>query len=234
MRLINKGGEGAMMITKKCCICGYEFAFDNELRTNLYISKKNSGATGYFNLWHYFVEQCPHCGYASQDISRTQNKSIVKSKSYKLDNPDIIEKLDEARPNMVSTYLMAEKYYDSIDDEVNRAKCLFQAADLVYAEIMYWEEYIFDGVGNDLRKDMQYVQFETFAEELYDKGLKVLAEHIKEHPEDIDSRILHAGICSDGSSVQKIQGISELRALEKDTKLTTLQRDMVEYLLKDL
>lgn len=224
-----------MMVTKKCSVCGYEFTFDNELRTNLYISPKNKGAKGYFDLWHFFVEKCPKCRYASIDITKTQNKDIVKSKRYSLPSQDILEELAEARPHKIGDYLLAEIYYESINDEVMRAKCLFQAADLVYAEIMYWADYIFDTEdGGKLQDDMQYVKFESFAEELYAKGLKILKEYLDKHPDDLDSTILYAGICSDGSSMQKIQGIKELKKLMVNPKLSAMQKEIVAYLLQDI
>ena len=224
-----------MMVTKKCSVCGYQFTFDNELRTNLYISPKNKGAKGYFDLWHFFVEKCPKCGYASVDITETENKDIVKSKRYSAPGKDILEDLAEARPNKIEDYLLAEIYYESINDHVMRAKCLFQAADLVYAELMYWAEYIFDTAdGGRLQDDMQYVKFESFAEELYAKGLKILKEYIDKNPDDIDAAILYAGICSDGSSMQKMQGVKELKKLMLNPRLNSLQKEIVAYLLQDI
>lgn len=221
-----------MRITKKCAICGYKFTFDNEIRTNLFISDKNVGAKGYFDLWHFFIERCPNCGYASADVSACKNKKIVNASDYKLDDIEIIEKLQEARPNQVADYLYGAKYYESVGDKLNEAKCIFQSADLVYGELMYWEEYILDE--EDLDNDPDYIEIEGYAEELFARGLKVLGEHIDANPSDIDARILHAGICSDGGSVQKVQGIRELKSLLADSNLTATQRAMVEYLLKDI
>ncbi len=221
-----------MVITKKCTACGYKFTFDNEIRTNLFISDKNVGAKAYFDLWHFFIERCPKCGYASKDISTCQNKNIVKDKNYKLDNPEMVEKLSEARPNLIDDYLYAEKYYESIGDLFNQAKCIFQSADLVYGELIYWEEYILDE--DDLDDDPDYIEIVSFAEELFSKGLKVLSKYIENNPNNYDAKILHAGILSDGSSVQKMQGIKELKSLLKEEGLSTTQKAMVEYLLKDL
>lgn len=221
-----------MMTTKKCAVCGYKFTFDNEIRTNLFISDKNVGAKAYFDLWHFSVVRCPKCGYASADIDTCQNKKIVKDKNYKLDNPEMVEKLNEARPNLIDTYLYAEKYYESIGDTLNQAKCLFQSADLVYAELMYWEEYILDE--DDLDDDPDYIEIVSFAEELFSKGLKVLGKYIESNPSDYDAKILRSGILSDGDSVQKIQGIKELKSLSTIPNLTTTQQAMVEYLLKGI
>lgn len=221
-----------MIITKKCAVCGYKFTFDNEIRTNLFISDKNVGAKAYFDLWHFFVERCPECGYASKDISACENKKIVKDRNYKLDNMEMVEKLNGARPNLIENYLYAEKYYESIGDKRNQAKCIFQSADLVYGELMYWEEYILDE--DDLDGDPDYIEIVSFAEELFARGLKVLAEYISKYPGDLDMRILYAGICSDGGSVQKMQGIKELKALLQNPNLTLAQKAMVEYLLKGI
>ncbi len=225
-----------MMVTKKCCICGYKFTFDNDIRTNLYISPKNEGASEYFKLWHFFVETCPECRYASQDIETTENASIVQSRQYRLPYSDILEELDEARPNRIGDYLLAGIYYESIGDELSRAKCLLQAGDLVYAEMVYWGDYIFDtdAVGSKLKDDLQYQKFENFAEELYDKGVAVLKKYLEKNPTDIDSEILLAGILSDSSTVQKMQGVKKLKALSNLKTLTSRQRAMVDYLLKDV
>ena len=169
------------------------------------------------------------------DITETQNKDIVKSKRYSAPGKDILDDLAEARPNKIEDYLLAEIYYESINDELKRAQCLFQAADLVYAEIMYWTEYIFDTEdGGRLQDDMQYVKFESFAEELYAKGLKILKEYLDRNPDDIDAAILHAGICSDGSSMQKMQGVKELKKLMLNPRLNALQKEIVAYLLQDI
>lgn len=221
-----------MRITKKCAVCGYKFTFDNDIRTNLLISDKNVGAKGYFDLWHFFIEKCPKCGYASADVSNCKNKKALKDGGFKLDEMEMIEKLEEARPNQVADYLYGAKYYESIGDKLNEAKCLFQSADQVYAELIYWEEYILDE--EDLDDDPDYIEIEGFAEDLFAKGLKILGEHIEINPLDYDAKILHAGICSDGGSVQKMQGIRELKTLLADTNLTEKQRAMVEYLLKDI
>lgn len=221
-----------MMTTKKCAICGYKFSFDNELRTNLLISDKNVGAKGYFDLWHFFIEKCPKCGYMSADISVCKDKKAIRTSEYKLDDVEMIEKLEEARPNQVADYLYGAKYYEGVGDKLNEAKCIFQSADLVYGELIYWEEYILDE--EDLDNDPDYMEIEGFAEELFARGLKVLDEHIDAHPNDYDAKILYAGICSDGGSVQKVQGIRMLKALLVDTNLTEKQKAMVEYLLKDI
>lgn len=221
-----------MMTTKKCAVCGYKFTFDNELRTNLFISDKNVGAKAYFDLWHFFIERCPKCGYTSADVSVCKNKKFVKEDECKLDGLEMIEKLADARPNQVADYLCGAKYYQSVGDKLNEAKCLFQSADLVYGELIYWEEYILDE--DDLDDDPDYIEIEGFAEELFEKGLKVLGEYIESNPMDYDAKILHAGICTDGGSVQKVQGIRMLKSLLIDTNLTEKQKAMVEYLLKDI
>lgn len=220
------------MTTKKCTVCGYKFTFDNQIRTNLFISDKNVGAKAYFDLWHFFVERCPECGYASKDISACENKKIVKDKNYKLDNPEMVEKLNGARPNIIANYLYAEKYYESMGDLLNQAKCIFQSADLVYGELMYWEEYILDDY--DFDDDPDYIEIVSFAEELFSKGLKVLGKYIEINPSDYDAKILYAGILSDGSSIQKMQGIKELKTLLQNPNLTSIQKAMVEYLLKGI
>lgn len=58
---------------KVCAKCGKHVEFSQLQKTQYFESlgapTENKGAVNYFYMWHNFIEVCPHCGYASLDIS---------------------------------------------------------------------------------------------------------------------------------------------------------------------
>lgn len=130
-----------MLKTKKCKVCGYEFTYDDRVAINPFVEPHGEGAQYYFDLWHFFVEHCPQCGYASKDIGHTFNRNVVKDEKYQaIDEIELLKELSSARPNRIADYLKASYYYNSIGDTISEIKCLLQAGDMVYSELMYWEE----------------------------------------------------------------------------------------------
>lgn len=222
-----------MRITNKCAICGYEFTYDNEVATNPLVAPHDDGARYYYDLWHYFIEKCPECGYASKDISSVANKDIVKDIRYTaVKDMPIIETLERARPNRIADYINAGIYYESIGDSLDYAKCMLQASDLVYNEIMYWDEYVFDNSHSmgAIQNKAQYSEFTKFADGLFAKGVESLETFSKGHPLDIDSAILLAGVLNTGDRTQKIKGAGLLNKL-KTANLTHGQKLAVKFLL---
>lgn len=222
-----------MKITKKCAICGYKFTFDNELNVNPLTAPHDDGARYYFDLWHGFVERCPECGYASLDISNVANKGIVNDVRYlAVQDMPIIITLGQARPNRVADYVCAGMYYESIGDTLNYAKCMLQASDLVYGELMYWDEYIFDNSNSlgAIQNKSQVAEFSSFADGLFAKGVETLEQYVREHSGDTDSTILLAGVLGLGDSTQKIKGAGILNKLKLAT-LSTSQKLAVKFLL---
>lgn len=222
-----------MRITKKCCICDYKFTYDDKVNVSPYVAPHDDGAKYYYNLWHDFVEKCPKCGYASLDISTTENKDIVKDEKYlAVANIPQVKTLTDARPNRIADYLYASIYYDSIGDYLNYAKCMLQASDLVYAEMLYWDEYVMDSSNSlsAIQNKAQYNDFKKFADGLFNKGVEKLEEYVNFHQYDIDSTILLAGTLNTGTKMQAIKG-ARLLTKVKDMKLTSRQSDAVEFLL---
>lgn len=229
------GGKRLMQFTKTCCNCGYTFTFENSIITNLMISPKNVGAKGYFDLWHFYIEKCPECGYSSLDISNIVDKDFLKSPEFNAPIDPVLVELEECRPNKIRDYILAERYYEHIGDTLLSAKCYLQAGDLVYEEILYWNDYVYD---NDLiegdTSDTQYIKMQTFAEELYSKGTTLLKDYLENNPDDIDHQILYAGIISEGSSVEKVQGLRKLKELRENPLLSSSQKAMIDYVMSDL
>lgn len=222
-----------MRITKKCAVCGYKFTFDNEMMVDPLVAPHDESAQIYFELWHYYVEKCPKCGYASADISMTDNKKIIKDLRYQaVSEMPIIVTLEGARPNKIADYICAGMYYESIGDNLNYAKCMIQAGDLVYNEMMYWDEYIFDNSNSmgAIQNKARYAEFQKFADGLFSKGVDALENHTKEHPQDIDSLILLGGMLNTGDKMQKLKGAGILNRL-KSANLSDRQKKVVKFLL---
>ena len=225
-----------MIISKKCTICNYEFSYDDRVIRSVFVQPFGDGAKYYYDLWHFNVEKCPHCGYVSKDVSKTQNKTIVADNKYKeILNTDILVELNTARPNKIGDYLQAGYYYNSIGDELNNAKCILQAGDLMYAELMYWDEYILDSSNtiDALISKSQYTELKKFADHLYNNAIDILEQYVKDNLDDIDSMILLAGSLADGNKIQNIKGAKILSNL-KSMKLNSSQRKAVEFLMEDL
>lgn len=223
-----------MLVTKKCAICGTEFSFEDSITTNMFMTPNSEGAKLYFNLWHFNVEKCPNCGYASKDVSRCVNSSITKDKKYEMipDNK-IVKSLSSARPNKLEHYLRASLYYRSIKDKLNESLCNLQAGDLIYGEMIYWKEYILEDNTklNTVQNDKTYSEFKAFADELYTQAVKGLKEYLRDNPNDVDYIILLAGTLCDGGKMQKIQGVNMLNKLKTVKGLTLNQKKIIKFLI---
>lgn len=225
-----------MIVTKKCAVCGYHFNFDDTLTTNMYLSPNSEGAKLYFDLWHFNVEKCPNCGYASKDVSTCLNNSIVKDAKYDMISKNkIVKTLNSARPNKLEHYLKASLYYKSVNDKLNESLCNLQASDLIYGEMLYWKDYILDDSANTMnavQNKKEYEELKTFADELYVHAIAGLKEYFKENPSDVDHIILLAGTLSDGNKMQKIQAVNMLNKLKTVKGLTLNQKKMIKFLLE--
>ena len=224
-----------MIVKKKCAICGYEYQYDNTFKVNFFLEPRGEGAKYYFDLWHFNIEHCPNCGYASREVEYCQNADIVTDDKYKgIKDLDVIVDLSSARPNRISTYLKAGMYYASIGDTLNAVKCKLQAGDLVYSEMMYWSEYILDSTTSygAVQARSQMNAFKKFADSLISSAT-ISLEDLCRDKLDIDNRILLAGVYSDGDKIQKIKCNKILNEL-KGESLTVPQRKAIEYLLGDL
>ena len=224
-----------MLVTKKCAICGSQFNFDDTIITNLYLSPNSEGAKLYFDLWHFNIEKCPNCGYASKDVSKTINSAVIKDQKYDLiSQQPIIKILNSARPNKLEHYLKASYYYQSIGDKLNECLCNLQASDLIYGEMLYWKDYILDDSTNTInavQNKREYDAFKEFSDELYLVAIKQLKEYLKANPNDVDNIILLAGTLSDGNKMQKIQAVNLLNKLKTVKSLTLNQKKMIKFLL---
>ncbi len=220
----------------KCAICGLEFTYDDRIAVNAFTKPRSEGAKYYYNLWHFNIERCPQCGYASKSVSRTYNKKIVEEEKYQgISEMEIIKELNEARPNRVESYLLASYYYESIGDTLNQAKCLLQSGDLLYAELMYWDEYVLDDSDSisAIISKRHYGELKKFADNLFNSGVQKLEEFVKENPHDIDAILLLGGSLCDGDKVQSIKGARYLTSL-KNMNLTAGQRLALDFLFEGI
>lgn len=223
-----------MIVTKKCAICGAEFSFDDSITVNMLTRPNSDGAKLYFNLWHFNVEMCPNCGYASKDVSTCINTSITKDKKYDMvvENP-VVKELSGARPNKLAHYLRAGIYYSSIKDKLNESLCYLQAGDTIYGEMIYWRDYMLDESNSVSKAKSKEVldEFRAFADELYALAVKDLKEHLRDNPNDVNNIILLAGTLCDGNKMQKIQGVNMLNKLKSVSGLSMDQKKMIKFLI---
>lgn len=221
-----------MKVNKKCGVCGYSFTYDNTVSENPYVMPHSDGAKYYYNLWHGFVEKCPNCGYASLDLASCRKKDIVQDNIYMAvsDMPTLVA-LRGARPNRIADYLSAGIYYQEIGDMFNYAICMLQAGDMVYGEIMYWNEYVLDNSTSisAIQNKKLINEFKNFADGISHKGLTALEGFIKDYPEDIDAKILLAGQYLSGDKMQKMKGANILKGLHGE-KLSNGQKLAIAFL----
>lgn len=223
-----------MLVTKKCSICGAEFTFDDQIAVNMFVAPNSEGAKLYFNLWHFNVELCPNCGYASRDVSKCVNKQIIKDAKFQMiAENNTVRDLIAARPNKLEHYLRASLYYQSINDKLNASLCNLQAGDTIYGEMIYWKEYMLDDSTPVLAAKNKpiYDEFRSFADELFAEAIKGLKEYLRDNPNDANYIILLAGTLCDGDKMQRIQGVNMLNKLKAVPGLTMDQKKMVKFLI---
>jgi len=220
----------------KCGVCGFEFEYNDINRSNPFVTPYNDGAKYYYDLWHFAVIQCPNCGYCAKNITTSQNKTVIKDSKYLgISNMDLIKELNSTRPNKVEPYLKASYYYESIGDVLNQVKCLLQAGDCVYGELMYWEDYVFDNsdsISVIINRNL-YNEIKKFADYLYNTAVENLETYVKENDNDMDSFILLAGTLLDGNKIQSMKGTKYLTSI-KTERLTIAQKSALDFLLNSI
>ena len=162
-------------------------------------------------------------------------RKLSRNQYNAIDNIEIISELDAARPNRVSKFLRGACYYKSIGDKLNEIKCLLQAGDLVFAELMYWEDYIFDNSSSvsSLIGKTQSEEIEKFADHLINSGVKKLEDYIAQNSDDFDAQIILAGTLGNGDKLQTIKSAKILSNL-KTKNLTLAQKKAVKFLLEQM
>ena len=111
---------------------------------NQRISGIFQGARQQHGLIAVDIEKCFNCNYCSKDISECKNSQIIEDKEFQetLDN-ELLEKISFYRhssTNNIINYILAGRYYSSINDNLNSALCYLQASDLIYGELIYFED----------------------------------------------------------------------------------------------
>ncbi len=220
----------------KCGICGLEFSYNDQVAVNPFTKPRSEGAKYYYDLWHFNIERCPHCDYVAKQVSSTFNKKIIEDEKYLgIKEMEIIKELNEARPNRVESYLLASYYYESIGDMLNNAKCLLQAGDLLYAELMYWDEYVLDN-GDSISaiiSKRHYNELKGFADSIFNTAIERLESFVKDNPDNVDAILLLGGTLGDGDKVQAIKGTRYLNSL-KGMHLNSLQKTTLDWLFENL
>lgn len=220
----------------KCGICGLEFSYNDQVAVNPFAKPRSDGAKYYYDLWHFNVERCPHCNFVAKSVAKSYNKGIVEDEKYQgISEMEIIKELNEARPNRVESYLLASYYYESFGDVLNNVKCLLQAGDLLYAELMYWDEYVLDD-GDSISaiiSKRHYKELKGFADNLFNTAVERLEEYVKDNSEDVDAILLLGGTLCDGDKVQAIKGARYLNML-KSMSLSSQQKTTLDWLFESL
>ena len=210
------------MKEKICAICGHKNEVSESIFVNEFITTDIVGAKEYFDLWHFPIEKCDNCGYASRDISycKDDNVKYLQTNNYQ----GILNQLNEARPNDIKAYIDASRYYQLIGDIKTQALCLLQAGDGVYNEIVYWKKYI-------LTEDETCQELYSLGNELYDSAIKSLRDYIDLNPDDFDMQLLLAGVLFD--SKDKSLSFAILQKL-KALNLKHKQKIILDFLLSEI
>ena len=209
------------MIKKECAICGKVNLVSDDKYIDKFVTTNTPGAKLYFDLWHFNIESCESCGYASMDISKCENTSI---KYVSKESNPIYKALNDVRTNKIVDYIHASKYYEMLGDKKYQALCLIQAGDMVYSEIMYWKEYI-------LTEDEEIPELYELGEKLYGQGIESLREYLDSNPNDIDMKIVLVGVMLD--SKDKSLGFSVLQNLKK-LPLSNDQKLILDFLSNEI
>jgi len=207
----------------KCGKCNKVSRVMDDININKVITPHSQGASLYFDLWHFNVQRCSNCGYTSRDISNCDNLASTNEYGY---DQNVLKELRSARDNFIEDYILASRYYSTINDLKNEALCLIQAGDLVYNEIAYWKEYI-------LTEDENCEHLYVFAENLYNDGIKKLKEYLDVSPKDIDMQLLMVGILSDMDDKEIIASKVIIQNLKKQV-LSNEQKLILDYLENEI
>ena len=210
------------MKEKICAICGQKNMVTDRVFVNEFITTYSDGAKEYFDLWHFPIERCENCKFASRDISECHNNNVryLQANSYE----SILKQLNEARPNNIKEYIDASRYYQLIKDIKTQALCLLQAGDCVYNEIVYWKQYI-------LTEDEKCEELYSFGNDLYDEAIVLLKTYLVENPDDIDMQLLLAGVLSDAKD--KSISFALLQKI-KTKKLNNTQKRIFDFLINEI
>ena len=208
----------------KCGRCGATVLVSDEVKVNEFVMPRNFVEKAYFDLWHFPIQRCSHCNYAAIDI--TKDNSAVQDLTEIISNPLVI-KLDDARPNEITSYLLAAANYEAMGEDLLQAKCLLQAGDLCYDEGMYWRVYILDD-----DEDQEYDEIIAFAQELYEQGTSLLKNYVLANPEDIDNRLLLIGVIQESGRTGRFESQILIENLKKQS-LTETQKIILEFLDKN-
>ena len=208
----------------KCGRCGATVLVSDEVKVNEFVMPRNFVEKAYFDLWHFPIQRCSHCNYSAIDI--TKDNSAVQDLTEIISNPLVI-KLDDARPNEITSYLLAAANYEAMGEDLLQAKCLLQAGDLCYDEGMYWRVYILDD-----DEDQEYDEIIAFAQELYEQGTSLLKNYVLANPEDIDNRLLLIGVIQESGRTGRFESQILIENLKKQS-LTETQKIILEFLDKN-
>lgn len=217
------------MIKKKiCAVCGKECEVFHDDIEKAYISKLKDGAKLYYEIWHFDVERCFGCNYASKDISKCLPVKVDEKEKLRILKDETLELLYQTRPHYVYNYLLAALYYKTIGDTYTQSLCVLQAGDWLYHEIMNYMDYILDDTDKEEREKLN-----NYAYGYYQQTIELLKSYLESNPQDFNAKLLLAGVLSDCEKTEKIQSSIILRSLQKEN-LTADQKKIWEFLYSDI
>lgn len=216
-----------MELKKKCAKCGKEnIVFHNDNFDDIKNSL-NQGASLYISLWNFEVEKCEFCNFSSRDISKPLSFEIDQSEEEKILNNKTLIEFFEARPHKIFDYLIASLFYKASQDILNEALCILQAGDLFYCELMYFADYMLDGIQDD-----EVQTLKKMGEKLYEKAIDLLKIYVEKNPNDYLYKLLLAGVLSDMDKSGKIQSNLILKSL-KTAPLKNDERLIYDFLCNE-
>lgn len=195
---------------KICAKCGHVNLIEKDNKYTDIVKSIREGAKEYMCLWHFPIEMCEHCNYASRDISRYTNVNIPQSEIDSIINNPTLIAFNEMRDNKIIDYLLASLYYKYSGDKLNSALCMLQAGDDFYGEFTSYIDYNLES------DDHEIENIEKVGINFYDQAIEMLKEYCDENSQDYKYKLLLIGVLMDNGASGQIEGNFMLKNI--DTK----------------
>lgn len=220
---------------KECAVCGTSCEIHDVKNTTKLLTPHSLEEKYYYDLWHKNVEECPHCGYVSFDISVVKNKDVVNNEKYLNSlNNILIKELKEIKQNRLEELIKCGCYYNISNNPFFEAISYLQASDEIFKVVNYLNDYIFDNTNLSGKNENQKIEnrYVEFADTLFLYALSVLKKIYSKDNKNIEVSIVYGGALLDGNQQQANLGRNILeKALQ--FPLSAIQRKTILFLLEN-
>lgn len=195
---------------KICAKCNHTNLIEKDKKYTDIVKSIRVGAKEYMCLWHFPIEMCENCNYASRDISKYTDVNIPQIEIDKIVNSPTLIAFNEMRDNKIIDYLLASLYYKYLGDKLNSALCMLQAGDDFYGEFTAYIDYNLESDDDEIDR------IEKVGKNFYDQAIDMLKGYCSENPLDYKYKLLLIGVLMDNGTSGQIEGNIMLKNI--DTK----------------